>query len=386
MLSYPFTFPKINGRLIRRVNRFVIEAEVDGQNVEAYLPNPGRLWELLLPGTELMLGPASANAKLPYTVLACRKEGQLVLLHTHLTNRIICRLIEEGKLKLFKDYRVAREEPAYGRNRFDLLLKHQATGGTYYLEVKTCTLFAGSVAMFPDAVTKRGTDHLLKLKEISGRGIKTGCLFVVMDPKAKYFLPAYHIDPGFARAFIAVKGAVELQAIGLGFDSSLSTIDVIKEVSIPFELLNAEHQDRGAYLLLIKLESDKKVMVGSLGQVLFKQGYYIYVGSAMRFLSKRLARHSRRKKKVRWHIDYLVKEATTVTAVPIISGDNLECGLAKSLQEMADSPVKGFGSSDCSCPAHLFYLAQNPLHNPRFIDLIQYYRILRLERKLNLHR
>lgn len=84
--------PKVNGRLIRRVNRFVVEAEINGLVTEAYLANPGRLWELLLPGTELLLSPALSAVKLPYTVLACRKEGKNVLLHTHITNKIIARL------------------------------------------------------------------------------------------------------------------------------------------------------------------------------------------------------------------------------------------------------------------------------------------------------
>ncbi|NLC11412.1 MAG: hypothetical protein GX767_04065 [Firmicutes bacterium] len=49
MFTYPFTFPKIGGRLVRRLNRFVVEADVGGRKEKAYLANPGRLWELLLP-------------------------------------------------------------------------------------------------------------------------------------------------------------------------------------------------------------------------------------------------------------------------------------------------------------------------------------------------
>ena len=38
-----------------RPNRFIVECEIDGRRVRAYLPNPGRLWELLLPGSMLYL-------------------------------------------------------------------------------------------------------------------------------------------------------------------------------------------------------------------------------------------------------------------------------------------------------------------------------------------
>ncbi len=383
MYRYPFLFPKVYGRLVRRVNRFVAEVDIGGRREEAYLANPGRLWELFLPGTELILSPNLSKGKMPFTVLACLKDGRPVLLHTHLTNKIIHHLIGEGRLEGFKDYRVIQAEPACGRHRFDLLLKHDQSGADYYLEVKTCTLFAGRLAMFPDAVTKRGSDHLYKLSELSGRGVNAGCLFVVMNPETDYFLPAYHIDPAFATAFRAVKDQVQLSSVALGFDPGFNTVNNIKSLRIPLELLNSEMQDGGAYLLIIRLEEDKTIAVGSLGQYNFKQGYYVYAGSARRNLGKRVARHTRKRKQKRWHIDYLIANAAKITPVPVISTDDLECELAGKLEQIATIPFKGFGSSDCRCPAHLFYFAENPLEKKGFIDLVQYYRLRRLEQKID---
>jgi sugar fermentation stimulation protein A len=40
--------------------------------------------------------------------------------------------------------------------------------------------------------------------------------------------------------------------------------------------------------------------------------------------------------------------------------------------------VPGFGSSDCSCGSHLFGMAEDPLHSPEFIALLQYFRMDRL--------
>ena len=382
MLTYPFLFPKLNGRLIRRVNRFVVEAEVEGRIQEAYLANPGRLWELFLPGAELLLSPGLSKGRMPYTVLACLKVGRPVLLHTHLTNKVIRHLIEHGRLEAFRDYGVVREEPRFGRHRFDLLLEHNRTGAPYYLEIKTCTLFAGRVAMFPDAVTKRGSDHLYKLQEIANNGIQAGCLFAVMNPEADFFLPAYHIDPAFATAFREVKDKVSLSALGLGFDPGFIEIDTIKPLRTPFEVLDSELQDGGAYLLIIELENDRIITVGSLGPTCFEGGFYVYAGSARRGLSQRVARHLRKRKQKRWHIDYLVAEAGKITAVPVISGDDLECDLAGALQQVADRALQDFGSSDCRCRSHLFYFAADPLQNPRFIDLLQHFRILRLEQKI----
>ncbi len=382
MSKYPFSFPKVSGQLVRRINRFVVEVDIDGRSEEAYLANPGRLWELFLPGTELLLSPGFSKGEKPYTVLACLKDGRPVLLHTHLTNKIVHHLITEGRLAGFEDYRVTKEEPACGRHRFDLLLKHNWTGSDCYLEIKTCTLFDGRLAMFPDAVTKRGSDHLYRLKGLAEQGVGAGCLFVVMNPETEYFLPAYHVDPAFASAFQEVKDRVQLSAVAVGFDPGFNEIDTVKPLRVPFEILDAELQDGGAYLLLIKMDDEVKITAGSLAQAALKRGYYVYVGSASRNLSKRVDRHTRKKKKKRWHIDYLIEKATRVKPVPVISSDKLECELAGRLSDIADCPVKGFGSSDCRCPAHLFYFTENPLEDPLFIELIQYYRIRRLEHKL----
>ncbi|RLG02180.1 MAG: GIY-YIG nuclease family protein, partial [Thaumarchaeota archaeon] len=62
---------------------------------------------------------------------------------------------------------------------------------------------------------------------------------------------------------------------------------------------------RGVYLLLLMVGRDLKIRIGSLGVVEFKRGYYVYVGSGQRYLEKRIQRHKKKIKRVKWHIDYL---------------------------------------------------------------------------------
>ncbi len=78
--------------------------------------------------------------------------------------------------------------------------------------------------------------------------------------------------------------------------------------------------------------------VGRLGVVKFRAGFYFYVGSAKRNLSTRLARHARRRKKLRWHIDYLSARAKMVGAIVITDRRRSECRLAGELEEMFDRP------------------------------------------------
>ncbi|MFQ5720842.1 MAG: hypothetical protein ACE5IK_14990, partial [Acidobacteriota bacterium] len=53
----------VPARFLARPNRFIVEAALSsGRRVRAHLADPGRLKELLLPGAELRLRPASPSA------------------------------------------------------------------------------------------------------------------------------------------------------------------------------------------------------------------------------------------------------------------------------------------------------------------------------------
>ncbi len=45
----------IPATFLSRPNRFVVLCKAQGRTLRAYLPNPGRLWELLLPNACLLL-------------------------------------------------------------------------------------------------------------------------------------------------------------------------------------------------------------------------------------------------------------------------------------------------------------------------------------------
>ena len=60
------------------------------------------------------------------------------------------------------------------------------------------------------------------------------------------------------------------------------------------------------------------------------------------------------------------------------AGDWLDAR-ATALGEMAGWDVPRFGASDCRCPTHLFGFRDNPVRDPRFIDMLLRFRIGRLE-------
>lgn len=121
----------------------------------------------------------------------------------------------------------------------------------------------------------------------------------------------------------------------------------------------------GVYLLWLYLPEPMKLTIGKLGTFLFAEGVYAYCGSAQRGLEKRLARHASLEKNLHWHIDYL-RAYTHYLGAVIFTGQpkSGECWLVQELLRIPGSyfPVRGFGSSDCRCGAHLLRI---PLAYPR---------------------
>ena len=111
---------------------------------------------------------------------------------------------------------------------------------------------------------------------------------------------------------------------------------------------------KGSYVILIRLPRAETITIGKLADIYFPPGYYAYVGSALGGVKSRLSRHLSRNKKLRWHIDYLLKEAAITDIIIGESEKRVECAMAQALNSQFDS-VTGFGSSDCHCPSHLFY-------------------------------
>ena len=134
---------------------------------------------------------------------------------------------------------------------------------------------------------------------------------------------------------------------------------------------------KGTYILVIKLSQNSKIIVGALGSISFPKGIYFYVGSAMAVtgaltLLNRVKRHllNDSNKKVHWHLDYLLKSDKTqiIRVYMIPSVDKYECIIAQEILKKSDDYINNFGSSDCSCTSHLFYI--NRLSRFELSDII----------------
>ena len=142
--------------------------------------------------------------------------------------------------------------------------------------------------------------------------------------------------------------------------------------------------ERGVYTLVIRLSHRTELYVGSLGRVELEAGFYLYTGSGLGrgplSLRGRVLRHLGRRRRLFWHIDYLLSrpESSVEAVVAAEAEERLECLVNRALLEGlgASAPVRGFGSSDCrsGCPAHLLYTgSSDPL-----AGVIRIYRALGL--------
>lgn len=350
--------------------------------MRAHLPNPGRLWELLLPGRTVYLvrNETAGRRSTIYTVYAVERNQTPVFLHTHLTNRVVEYLIHRNKMPGYENARIVKPEYPLGRSRYDFLLEKD--GRPFLLEVKSCTLFGRKIAMFPDAVTDRGKRHLMELSAHARNGIACGVIFLSHSSHVEYFLPDYHTDYAFACTLLEARNDLLIKAISVDWKKDLSLGAHVSELAIPWNLLEKEARDSGSYLFLLHLPEDRCIAVGGLGKTFFRRGFYIYVGSARKHLTRRIERHKRKQKRFFWHIDYLRDQAGHTTAIPIRSSDDLEHTLAAELQKISSWSIPNFGASDCICGTHLFGMEEDPVHSPKFIELLQFFRIDRLEKRL----
>ena len=121
--------------------------------------------------------------------------------------------------------------------------------------------------------------------------------------------------------------------------------------------------DPGTYALILKCDSIASVLVGHLGEINLRPGYYIYIGSAFGpgGVRGRVSRHLREHKSKHWHIDHLHEHTSPIGVWCSYEPKHLEHLWAQILYDASGlSPIRGFGCSDCKCYSHLFHTPTNP--------------------------
>lgn len=263
----PFPEPLHPGVFLARPNRFLCRVLLAGppgsplgDPVEAHLPDPGRLRELLVPGRRLLLAPASnPHRRTRWTVVLVQTEkgDGWVSVDTTLPNRLLAHHFAaaeargEDPFSELPGWRLGRAEVVRGASRFDFVLVRGGSGEVegeapgkagasgdaggagapeapveegamkqegaaretgqggpqgeprpdeLVLEAKSVTLVEEGVALFPDAVTARGTRHVREMTELARKGHPAAVIFVAQRADVEAIEAAWAIDPDFSEA------------------------------------------------------------------------------------------------------------------------------------------------------------------------------------------
>ena len=223
-----FTNTLIKGKLIKRYKRFFIDIKVNNSTLTAHCPNTGSMMGLLDEGNETWISKNDdPKRKLKYTLEIIKSKNKLVGVNAHRANRIVEHGLNNKLFEEFKSVKMIKPEFKFSNDtRFDFLCDKNI------IEVKNVTLLRKKeLAEFPDAITSRGSKHLLQLIKSLKKGYNAYVLFLTQIQDINSFKIAKDIDNDYYQNYlIAKKAGVKF----LAYRCKLSSreIKIEKKISI----------------------------------------------------------------------------------------------------------------------------------------------------------
>ena len=203
-----FTKSLVKGKLIKRYKRFFTDVKLNKEVVTAHCPNTGSMMGLLEEGNEVyLLKNDDPKRKLKYGLEIIKSKGNLVGVNTHMANKIAHHGLKNNLIKELKNNENIKAEVFFNKEtRFDFLIEKNKQ--KIFMEVKNVTLFRDkNTAEFPDAITSRGSKHLLTLIDAIRKGYKCYLLFLVQIENMEYFRIAKDIDSEYYKNYLIAKKA-----------------------------------------------------------------------------------------------------------------------------------------------------------------------------------
>ena len=203
-----FTKSLLKGKLIKRYKRFFTDVKLNKEVVTAHCPNTGSMMGLLEEGNEVyLLKNDDPKRKLKYGLEIIKSRNNLVGVNTHMANKIAHHGLKNNLIKELKNNENIKAEVFFNKEtRFDFLIEKNKQ--KIFMEVKNVTLFRDkNTAEFPDAITSRGSKHLLTLIDAIKKGYKCYLLFLVQIENMEYFRIAKDIDSEYYKNYLIAKKA-----------------------------------------------------------------------------------------------------------------------------------------------------------------------------------
>ena len=222
------------GSLTKRYKRFLADITLpDGREITVHCPNSGSMRTCSEPGSPVCYSRSdNPKRKYPHTLEMVHNGKTWIGVNTSRTNRIVAEAIENKQIKELNHFEsIRREVKTSAESRLDLLL--EGGGKQTYIEVKNCSLAENGWALFPDAVTARGTKHLRELARLVNLGHRGVIFFLVQRLDCNGFSPAAAIDSVYADTLVEVQlKGVEI----LAYQAEVTTVSIEIVRSLPVRL------------------------------------------------------------------------------------------------------------------------------------------------------
>ena len=223
-----FTSTLIKGKLIKRYKRFFVDIKVNNSVLTTHCPNTGSMMGLLDKGNDVWVTKNNdPKRKLKFTLEMIKVNKKLIGVNTHRANRIVEHALKNKLIKEFQLVKNITPEFKYSKDtRFDFLCDKNI------IEVKNVTLLRNKdLAEFPDAITTRGSKHLINLINSIEKNYKPYVLFLTQIQGISNFRIAKDIDDNYYRNYkMAKKAGVKFLAYRCALSSK--EIKIEKKINI----------------------------------------------------------------------------------------------------------------------------------------------------------
>ena len=224
----------LQGVLIKRYKRFLIDIKYKNKIITAHCPNSGSMMGLLDIGNTVWFSLSdNPKRKLKYTLEMIEVKNKKVGINTLLTNKIVLEGLKHKKINSLNKFNHIKTESKFSDGtRFDFLLSNNKE--KCFLEVKNVTLLREKkIAEFPDAITSRGTKHLKELISAKKKGFESYILYLIQREGCGSFKIAEDIDEEYKITFNkALKNGVKM----LCYDCKLNNEEIKLNKQINYEL------------------------------------------------------------------------------------------------------------------------------------------------------
>ena len=199
-----FSKPLLKGKLVKRYKRFFADVNVNKKIITAHCPNTGSMKGLLDAGNDVWLTENNdPKRRLKFTLEIIKVKKKLIGINTHRANRIVEHALINKLINELKNIKSIKSEFKYSKDtRFDFLCDNNI------VEVKNVTLTReNKVAEFPDAITARGTKHLINLINSTKKGFIPYVLFLTQIEDIEYFKIAKDIDNDYYKNYLIAQNS-----------------------------------------------------------------------------------------------------------------------------------------------------------------------------------